>query len=169
MKRSVFVLMAVLALAGCKKTKSKEVVLNAKPTATMLTNGMPSLSFMKEDGTVISMKELKGKVLLVCYNPDCDHCQREGKRISENKDMIRDYQVYFLTPDVKNDANQANTFAKDYNLIEPNIHFVTAEVAPIIAAIGSINTVPTFFVFRDQQLIKRMEGEISMEELRKVL
>ncbi|MEJ0031368.1 MAG: redoxin domain-containing protein [Bacteroidota bacterium] len=166
MKNLVVVVMMVCVLGACKKDKPKEVVLNAKPTASVLANGMPLLTVTKEDGSTMSLKDLTGKVLLVCYNPDCDHCQREGKRLSENKDMIKDYQVYFLTPDVK---NQANTFAKDYNLIEPNIYFVTAEVTPIIRAIGSINTVPTFFIFRDQQLIKRMEGEVSMEDLRRLL
>jgi peroxiredoxin len=166
MKNFGVVLMMVCALAGCKKEKPKEVVLNAKPTAQALVNAMPALTVIKEDGSTVSMKDLTGKVLLVCYNPDCDHCQREGKRISENKDMIKDYQVYFLTPEVK---NVDNTFAKDYNLIEPNITFVTADVTAIIQAIGSINTVPTFFIFRDQALVKRMEGEVSMEELRGAL
>ncbi|MEI9919354.1 MAG: redoxin domain-containing protein [Bacteroidota bacterium] len=169
MRSLVVVLMVVCVLAGCKNEKPKEVVLNATQTAPVLANAMPQLTVTQTDGTTISMKELTGKVLLVCYNPDCDHCQREAKRISDTKDMIKDYQVYFLTPSVKNQSSEVENFAKEYKLIEPNIHFVTADVTPIIAAIGSINTVPTFFVFRDQVLIKRLEGEIPMEQLRAVL
>jgi hypothetical protein len=42
-------------------------------------------------------------------------------------------------------------------------------VAQILPALGAINTVPTFFVYKDQSLVKRMEGEISITELRSVM
>jgi peroxiredoxin len=165
-KNLVFALMLLCVLASCKKEKPKDVVLNAKPTAPALSNAMPALTMTQADGKQINMKELTGKVLLVCYNPGCDHCQREAKLIADNKDILSGYEVFFLTPET---LEEADKFQKEYKLTDPNIHFGRSEVAQILPALGAINTVPTFFVYKDQSLVKRMEGEISITELRSVM
>ena len=162
MKNLVVVVMMVCSLAACKKDKPKEVVLNAQPTAQKLANGMPKLTITQTDGKQILMTNLNGKILLVCFNPDCDHCQREAKRISDSKNILEGYQVYFLTPEP---IEQAAAFQKEYNLTEPNVHFTHADISSIIQGIGSINQVPTFFIYKDQQLVKRLEGEIAIADL----
>jgi peroxiredoxin len=162
MKNLMLVLMMVCVLAACKKEKPKDVVLNAKP-ATQLVNGMPGLTMNMTDGTNVTMTDLDGKVLLVCYNPGCDHCQREAKLLSENKDLFEGYKVFFLTPEP---IEEAAKFQKEYNLEEPNIHFGRAEVPAIMQAVGVISTVPTIFVYRDQALVKRLQGEVSLNDLR---
>ena len=166
MKKLAVILMFTVVLAACQKEKTQEVVLNAKPTAQVLANNMPALTITQTDGSKVSMKDLKGKVLLVCYNPGCDHCQREAKLISDNKDMLTGYEVFFLTPET---LDEAAKFATEYKLMEPNIHFGRSEVGDIINSIGQITTVPTFFVYKDQSLVKRMEGEVSITELRSVM
>jgi len=165
-KNLVVVLMMGCALAACNKEKPKEVVLNAVPTTKALPNGMPRLTLNMTDGTNVTMTNLTGKVLLICYNPSCDHCQREAKLLSENKDLLKDYEIYFLTPEP---LEEAAKFQREYKLEEPNIHFGRAEVPQIIPAIGAISTVPTFFVYQDQTLVKRLEGEISIGDLQKVI
>ncbi|HEX8060534.1 MAG TPA: redoxin domain-containing protein [Cyclobacteriaceae bacterium] len=162
-KNLAVVLMLVCALAACKKEKPKDVVLNATPTTRALANGMPRLTMNMTDGTNVTMTDLNGKVLLVCYNPSCDHCQREAKVLSEHKDLFDGYEVYFLTPET---LEEAAKFQHEYNLEEPNIHFGRAEVPAILPAIGVISTVPTFFVYQDQALVKRLEGELPIDSLR---
>ena len=166
-KNFLFVLMIVCSLAACKKEKPKEVVLNAKPTATQtVANAMPSLTLTQVDGKTINMRELTGKVLLVCYNPGCDHCQREARQLADNKDILAGYEVFFLTPET---LEESDKFQKEYKLTDPNIHFGRSDVPQIISAIGAINTVPTFFVYKDQALVKRLEGEITIADLRNVM
>jgi peroxiredoxin len=153
-------------LAACKKEKPKEVVLNATPTTKVITNGMPRLTLTQADGTNVVMSDLSGKVLLVCYNPGCDHCQREAKQLSENMKILDGYEVYFLTPEP---LDEGTKFQQEYKLTAPNIHFVRAEVPQIIQALGPITNVPTFFVYRDQALAKRLEGEVSISDLEKAM
>jgi peroxiredoxin len=151
-KNVIVFLLLIGGLAGCQKEKPKDVVLNAKPTAPAPThvNEMPQLALQQTDGAEISLRDMTGKVLIVCFNPDCDHCQREAKMLSENKNILKDYQVYFVSPESMDMISQ---FSKDYNLVEPNIHFTHAEGANVINALGSITTVPTFFVYHDQKRV----------------
>lgn len=162
MKRILFICIVALA-AGCGKEKQKDVVVNAVPSAN---NQMPALLMTKTDNTQVFFKDEKGKVAIVFFNPDCDHCQREAKLISENKDIFSSYQVYFITADY---MPAVTKFAQDYNLIEPNFHFGRAEAADVFNSIGAINNVPAFFVFNDQTLVGRNEGELTREQLKQML
>lgn len=166
MNRRIFVLVLVLfaTAAACQKEKPKDVVLNAKPTAN---NQMPAFNITQIDGTKVTFKEVSGNVLIVFFNPSCDHCQREAKLISENKDVIKDYQVYFVTPEPMDSIAK---FSVDYDLYqESNVHFGQGQGPAIINAVGQINTVPAFMVFKDQALVVRKEGELSIEQLRDML
>jgi thiol-disulfide isomerase/thioredoxin len=166
MKNSVRILMIVIVAAlaaSCAKEKPKDVVLNAVPT---VGNEMPAFSASMTDSTKVFFKDLKGKVFLIFFNPDCDHCQREAEMLSKNKSMLTGYEVYFVTPD-KMEA--IAKFAEDYDLLEPNIHFGRANVPDVIKAVGPINQVPTFFIYRDQKLVARNEGELALEKIQELL
>jgi thiol-disulfide isomerase/thioredoxin len=162
MRILLIVIVAALAVC-CGKEKPKEVVLNAKPTAG---NEMPAFTASLTDSSKVFFKDLTGKVFLIFFNPDCDHCQREAELLSKNKSMLSGYEVYFVTPD--NMQNVAK-FAKDYNLLEPNIHFGRAPVPDVIKAVGPISQVPTFFIYKDQKLVARNEGELALEKLQELL
>ena len=170
MIRSIILCVVLTAgLVACgKKEKPADVVLNAKSTAPepVSVNGMPALTIEKTDGSKVSLQEQTGKVLLICFNPDCDHCQREAKLLSENKDILTGYQVYFISPEK---MDLIVKFSKEYNLVEPNLHFGRAEGVDVINAVGQISTVPTFFVYNDQKLVKRVEGETSLATLKEIL
>jgi thiol-disulfide isomerase/thioredoxin len=164
MRTRILMFVIAAAVAGaCGKEKPKEVVLNAVPT---VNNEMPAFTVSLTDSTKVFFKDLKGNVLLVFFNPDCDHCQREAQLLSDNKAMLTGYDVYFVTPDQMPAIGQ---FARDYKLIEPNIHFGRAKVTDVLAAVGPINQVPTFFVYKDQRLVSRNEGELTLEKIQELL
>jgi peroxiredoxin len=164
MKRESLLIAIVLFIAAsCAKEKPKEVVVNAVPS---VNNQMPALKSTQTDNSQLSFKDLKGKVLIVFFNPDCDHCQREAKMMSENKDAFSSYQVYFLTPDP---LPVIEKFSIDHNLVEPNFHFGRSEPADIFNAVGAINSLPTFFVYKDQALVARKDGELTIDQLRELL
>lgn len=148
---------------SCQKEKPREVEVKAKPTGR---NDMPAFNFTQIDGAKVAFKEVTGKVLIVFFNPGCDHCQREAKLLSENKDIIKDYHVYFISPEP---LDSIAKFSVDYNMVEPNVHFGRGEGADIVNAVGPITTVPTFMLYEDQTFIGRMEGEISLDKLKQML
>lgn len=163
MRKLIYLCMIATISVGCGKEKPKDVVVNAVPS---YPNQLPALNVTQTDDSQVFLKNLKGKVLIVFFNPDCDHCQREAKMISENKDVFSSYEVYFVTPD---QMPAVQKFAIDYNLVEPNFHFGRAEGADVFNAVGAINQVPTFMVYNDQTLIARNEGELTIDQLRQIL
>jgi thiol-disulfide isomerase/thioredoxin len=170
MKKNLLIgLVMIAVLAGCQKEKPAEekkkdkVVLNAKPTAH---NNMPNFIATRLDGQQIVFKQLTGKVMIVFFNPGCDHCQREAQLISANRSVFSEYQLYFISPEEPLDIAK---FAKDYNLFDYNMHFARGDVAQIINAVGPITSVPTIFIYDNQNLVKRLEGEISLEKLKSSL
>jgi len=158
-----------LMLAGvavaCNKEKPREVVAEAKPS-TQNSNQMPGFSITKTDGSKLDFKTVNGKVLVVFFNPSCDHCQREAKLISENKDVIKNYEVYFISPEP---LDSIAKFSYDYHLVEENVHFAQGNGAEIINAVGPITTVPTMFIYDQQQFKAKMEGEITIDKLSQML
>jgi peroxiredoxin len=163
MRQILLIAVVLLAAAGCAKEKPTENVVNAVPSAR---NEMPPLVTTQTDNSKVSLKDLKGKVMIVFFNPDCDHCQREAKLISQNKDVFSSYQVYFITPD---QMPVIEKFAVDYDLLDSNFHFCRSEPADIFNAVGAITSLPTFFVFNDQILVGKNEGETTIENLRTLL
>lgn len=157
--------MLIAVVVACNKEKPREVVAEAKPSPPT-TNQMPGFHIIKTDGSRLDFKTVEGKVLVVFFNPSCDHCQREAKLISENKDVIKDYEVYFVSPEP---LDSIAKFSYDYHLVENNVHFGQGSGPEIINSVGPINTVPTMMIYDNQQFVARMEGEITIDKLRQML
>ena len=76
-------------------------------------NDLPQMVVTKPDGSQLNMKELTGKTVLILFQTDCDHCQREAAAIQENISAFKPYSVYFITT---SSHQQIETFAKEYKL-----------------------------------------------------
>src|SRR5690606_41827606 len=76
-------------------------------------NELPFMALQMRDGTRLQAKDLTGKIVLVLYQPDCDHCQREAQAIQANLDAFASYTLYFITTD---SFDAIDTFANTYQL-----------------------------------------------------
>jgi hypothetical protein len=47
-------------------------------------NELPNMFLMNADGSILEAKQLRGKVIIIIYFPDCDHCEREATEIRNN-------------------------------------------------------------------------------------
>ena len=91
-----------------------EKVESVQAPAKMLVNQLPNLKLLGVDGSVNYSRELNGKNVLVLYNPDCDHCQREAKEIRMQIEAFQNYTVWFVSSD---NFENIGRFAKDYDLV----------------------------------------------------
>ncbi|MBF9252303.1 redoxin domain-containing protein [Pontibacter sp. 172403-2] len=167
MKKIIFSVLAVLVVVAAifylvsKKNASPEQA--APAVAAGPSNDLPWLSLTQLDGTRLTAHSLEGKTILVFFQPDCDHCQRETKQIREHIDAFKDYNVYFVS-----DATipQLSKFAVEYELAASNnVHFTHATPDDIYNAVGGIQ-VPAVFVFSDKgHLIKSFIGETPIEQI----
>ncbi|MEQ9442056.1 MAG: redoxin domain-containing protein [Cyclobacteriaceae bacterium] len=125
--------------------------------------GLPDMPMLTTAGIKTNAQELEGKVVLVLFQPDCDHCQREAVQIREHLQAFDDYTVYFITYAPMADIQR---FSQEYQLDgNDNVFFAFVEVQPILDNFGSVPT-PSMYIYSDKrQLVKSFEGETPIAEI----
>lgn len=148
---------AVLSVSAIDTT---EVQLHSPHKAPLR---LPDLPMTTTGGVQINAQSLEGKVVLVLFQPDCDHCQREAEVIREHLEAFDEYVLYFVAYAPMREIQQ---FAKDYRLDkQANIFFAYTDLQPILDNFESIPT-PSLYIYSDQQqLVKAFEGEAPIEKI----
>jgi peroxiredoxin len=125
-----------------------------------ITSDLPAMKVTGLDGKSFSVKSLKGKTVIVMYQPDCDHCQREAESIREHMDWFKNYQLYFITTAT---AVEIKKFAAEYKLnAYRNVHFGTTTLSDILSTYGPIET-PSLYIYNaDGHLVQKFNGESSI-------
>lgn len=156
---SVFLLVAFsFSCQSTEKNKQEQVVPAVTEEAP---NELPWLPITQMDGSQVMVRDLKGKVMLVLFQPDCDHCQREAVQIREHLDQFEEYELYFISDAA---LPQIAQFAKEYELEgNPNVHFAHATVQDIVNAVGPIQSPSVFLYSGERRLIKSFIGETPIE------
>ncbi len=132
-----------------------------------LQAGLPALEIQFDDGTKVSAKKLPGKVALILFFPDCDHCQREAAQIQKNIAGFKDYTLYFISSASFEDINH---FATTYQLANyKNVVFARAETRNVIEAFGPIETPSLFLYDKNGKLIQSFSGEVAVEVILKYI
>ncbi len=144
-----------------KQTESVEVPVK------ILVNQLPDIKLVGIDGSVQYARELTGKNVLVLFNTDCDHCQREAKEIRNQIKAFESYSVWFVASD---SFENLRDFAKTYDLINQlNVRFARTEVMEVINNFGAISTPSVYIYSDDRQLKKSINGETPIEDIIKYL
>jgi cytochrome oxidase Cu insertion factor (SCO1/SenC/PrrC family) len=124
---------------------------------------LPNMQLAITDGSRATAKNIQGKAVLVLFQPDCDHCQREAAQIREHLEAFQGYTLYFIS-----DAPPAQLaqFAQEYRLInQPNIHFAQTSIESILQNFGPIDT-PSVFIYSDKGMLKKsFIGETPIEQI----
>jgi peroxiredoxin len=133
---------------------------------TQLKSDLPEIVLTLQDGKQRKATSLKGNVLLVLFQPDCEHCQREAERIRARLDDFKDYQMYFISSAPIDEVIQ---FARQHNLAnDSRIHLATASVYEILTSYGPIEA-PSIYAYSEGKLIKAFHGEVEVAEILKYL
>jgi peroxiredoxin len=115
------------------------------------------------DGTQFTARSLSGKVMLVFFLPDCDHCQREARQISNNLNAFKDYSLYFVSTAP---LPEQERFGREYNLAgQPNVSFAQASSEDLYKHFGLFPT-PTVYLYREGgRLVKIFRDETPVEQI----
>lgn len=156
--QSLWMMSLVLAMA-CSTDKK-----NTTPPAPV-KNDLPALPIQQADGKQLMVNTLSGKAILVLFQPDCDHCQREAVQIRENVEKFKGYTLYFIS---NAPMEQLVKFSKDYVLDQKeNIVFAHTELQYLLNSFGPIPA-PSLYIYGDGgQLIKSFNGETPIETILK--
>jgi peroxiredoxin len=124
---------------------------------------LPDLTITKLDNSQLRVKELKGKNVLILFQPDCDHCQRETQEIKAHLPAFKDYTLYFVS---NYPAELLRKFSQDYGLaFEPNVVFATTTIEAILNTLGPQPS-PSVYIYNEQgQLVQKFLGETKVEHI----
>lgn len=174
-KTGILVALAiVLALIGyylfTRQPAPAPVTQQAEPVASAPAppaSDLPDLTITKLDNSQVRVKDLQGRNILVLFQPDCDHCQRETKEIRAHLAAFKDYTLYFVS---NYPADQLRKFAQDYQLaFEPNVVFATATLEGILNTLGPQPS-PSVYIYDEQgRLVNKFLGETKIEQIKAAL
>jgi peroxiredoxin len=160
----VAALFLLIVIQSCSSSGDKD---SSTVAVQAVQNDLPQMVVTKSDGSQLSMKELTGKIVLILFQTDCDHCQREAAAIQENISAFKPYSVYFITT---SSQQQIETFAKEYKLADyPNVHFCQTTNQSVLDNFGHIDA-PSLYIFSsDRKLVKSFNGETPINEILKYI
>lgn len=118
---------------------------------------LPNILLIKPDKSQMFTKDIQGKSVLVLFQPDCDHCQREAVQIREHLKAFQDYTIYFISSAPVEEINQ---FAEEYNLKgKSRVFFAHTDLMNILDHFGAVQTPSLYIYSEDQKLVKAFNGE----------
>ncbi len=147
-----------LHFISCTTPKSEKQESNA-PVAPP-TNDLPQMTLTTSDKSTVNVRNLTGKVMLILFQPDCDHCQREAQEIRQHLDKFSQYALYFISADQMSAIEQ---FGKTYDLLgHTNVKFAATTVESVLGNFGPISA-PSVYIYVDQKLVKKFNGEVGID------
>jgi peroxiredoxin len=164
--KTVTALFISLLLVAC--SAKKETVKEEESTASaVVTTDLPAMTLTNFDGSKQSVKDIKGKTVLILFQPDCDHCQREAVEIEKNLERFNGYQLYFVSSDA---IPAIDKFSSDYRLKDKaNVHFAQTTVQNVLDNFGAISA-PSLYIYNEQgKLVQSFNGETAIEVVLKYI
>ncbi len=159
------ILVALAALFLYKSYEKND--RQAEIPAAEASSDLPWLPLIAPDSTQYMAKSIRGKAVLILFQPDCDHCQREAVQIEENLHAFKGYDLYFIS-----DAplDQLEKFAQAYKLgSRDNVHFAHTSVSHILNTYGPVAS-PSLYIYSEKgKLKKAFNGETPISEIRNYL
>lgn len=101
-------------------------------------------------------RRVAGPVVLIYFEPDCDHCQRQASEISRHAMEFGNVCVLWLS---KDSLATLRSFAHQYSLLRPPMMQV-AQIKPEVAIALQFFSTPDIRIYNaDHQLVQRYKGE----------
>ena len=127
-----------------------------------VTKPIPSLELLDLEGKPFNLTTLGGNPVVVFFDPECDHCQRECRAIEKRKSEFEGRKIYFVSIE---SSKVVRKFQLEYRLTDPQFQFATGDLKTIVNAMGPIPSVPCFYIYKDGLLAHRIEGEAEVDEI----
>jgi hypothetical protein len=126
-------------------------------------NEYPYMNLTGLDGKVQSARDLPGRCILIFFNPDCDHCQREAVLIRDHLDSFGTFGLYFISSD---SLENIERFAEEYGLAgKENVHFARTEVEEVIRNFGPIPAPSIYIYSSTKKLFREFKNETPIDQI----
>lgn len=144
-------------------------LFGALAVAVMQKPQAPEVTFTTLDGQKISMKDLRGKTVLVNFwATDCPGCIKEMPDLIDTYQQYKDKNFVVIAVAMPYDPPaQVANYTREKALPFAVMHDGYGEM---VKAFGDVNLTPTSFIFDAQgNRLQKVIGELNFAELRKLL
>lgn len=117
---------------------------------------------MVPDSAVYSNKNLKKNeaLVIIFFNPDCDHCQKETKELLAYKNELKGVQILMVSPAP---FGEIKKFYDEYGLASLPDMKVGQDLNYKLAGIYKVKTYPSIYVYDNRgTLAKAFVGNIGI-------
>lgn len=158
MKKIFFQVITLILLHGCINRADRKVF------STIQT--LPSFELRAIDSTLILFNKSMcpdSSLVLIYFEPDCEHCQREAKSITGNIHRLGKTRLYWITNSAESDVN---TFFRLFHLsgfsncvvgLDNKYSFYRAYLPESVPYIAIYNS--------KKKLVKLYRGEVGIESI----
>lgn len=156
---------AILLLGAALLSFKIWSTLKYKDKIKTTTQQLPSINFRKTDGTIFntgSFKSSKELLVLNYFNPDCDHCQRMVQELFREQQLIENVNWLMITSAT---VEKTKRFADSMQLSQLQNITVLNDTASIFIKTFGTETVPSFYVYKNGELLRKHSGECSVAYL----
>ncbi len=152
-------LLVAISVSCQKKEEAKETT--SAPIEAV--NDLPAMPITLLDNTTIQTKSITGNFILILFQPDCDHCQREAQEFQKNLAAFDNYILYFVSSAT---IAETEAFARQYGLSEhANVKFGVTSVENILNNFGAISA-PSMYIYNGSgKLVKKFNGETDIQQI----
>ena len=134
-------------------------------TATTLNNiqNAPSFKIYKApDSTAFTSGQLKKNkpFVLMFFNPDCDHCQKETKELLAYKEELKGLQIIMVSPAA---FGLIKSFYEEYNIASMPSIIMAQDLNYTLGSRFQLRTYPSLFVYdASGKLAKAFVGNVGV-------
>lgn len=155
------VLLLILVLGIINKTKDYDKL------ATSIKR-LPDFSFLTIDKDTLNSSDiLKGPLLIMHFNPECEHCKYETKSILESKLPLMHYRVLMVT---EAPSDSVKKFYDAFELYKYPSISVLLDSAYMFSEKFASRIIPSNYIYnRNLELVKILKGEYKPETIIKYL
>jgi len=153
-RRLLLVMIFALIIAGCSKGDSGQ----------SLTGGAPDFTLPAVDGSMVSMADYSGKVILVDFWATwCPPCKEMIPVLSKLHKRYSDRGLVILGISLDRDGLEALGAYVHENMIPYKIVMADNKITK---AFGGVSTIPTLYIVdRDGRLVRKLTGYQSYGQL----
>jgi peroxiredoxin len=154
--------LALLTTSCSTPSKKQEEHQDVADQPVRPINELPRMTATLINRSSVNLHNLKGNTMIILFQPDCDHCQREAQQIRQHLDNFKDYTLYFISAD---QLPAIEAFGKTYDLLGfENVVFGSTTVDSVISNFGPVPA-PSVYIYSNQKLVQKFNGEVAIERI----
>jgi len=155
-KISVFILSCFVLMTSSCKTPQKASIEAAKKIPYFTFTTLDNHRFTKDDFDNVRTK------LILYFNSECEHCEKQGKWLSEDIDTFDDLELTFISFE---EMDAIKGYRDTYKFNRKNITFLQDTRLTFSDKFG-VETFPSILIYtKEGKLVKKFEGETRVKDI----